>query len=68
MAKGLTEAFIEKLDHGSGIGECFEALSLPVSTARIYMHFSRGGRSESETTSLRLRNNVPLIQLEKPEM
>ena len=26
MAKGLTEAFIEKLDHGSGIGECFEAL------------------------------------------
>lgn len=39
MAKGLTEAFIEKLDHGSGIGECFEALFNYIEENRGFYHF-----------------------------
>ena len=37
MAKGLTETFIEKLDHGSGIGECFECvLDIRDRSERLY--------------------------------
>lgn len=39
MAKGLTEAFVEKLDHGSGIGECFEALFAYIGENRGFYSF-----------------------------
>ena len=39
MAKGLTEAFVEKLDHGSGIGECFEAMFAYIGENRGFYSF-----------------------------